>query len=379
MAAEKNTTGEEPIIVKKIIKKVAGHGHHGGAWKVAYADFVTAMMCLFLLLWLVNVDPSSKSAIVRFFKQPTETGPMQGNMFIFGGAMSPADPGKFEGGSSFLEFEKLKITAANKEEIKKTMQIELQKELEMSSDEDLLDKIEFNIIDTGILIEIKDSDDMEVFKPGSVTISDKARTVIDKISHILRNKLAPLIVAGHTDSRSYGSGAYDNWNLSSDRALAIKERLIYGGINKTRFARIEGYGDTQLKNPDSPLSSANRRITILLLQEGELEKLKPKYLDASQEQGKEVMKSKLGESKLKQEGEFDAGKYNSTGGKDHKPMTLEELKRKKAREAYRKKYPAGASSEGGGHGGGGHGGGEEAAEAPAPEAPKPSGGHGGGH
>ncbi len=369
--AENTTNSEEaPVIVKKIIKKGGHAGHHGGAWKVAYADFVTAMMCLFLLLWLVNVDPSAKSAIAAAFKQPTETGPMEGNMFIFGGAMNPGDPGKFEGGASFLQFEKLAVTAANKEEVKKQMQLELQKELEMSSDEELLDKIEFNLVEQGILIELKDSDTMEVFQSGSATLSTQATTIIDKLSHVLRTKLAPLILAGHTDSKQYGYGNYDNWNLASDRAMAIKQRLVYGGVSKTRFARVESYADTQLKNPNSPLSAANRRMTILLLQEGEAEKLRPTYLDANQELGKEVMRDKAKEAKLKANGEFNAGKYNSTGSKTEKPMSLEEMKRKKAREAYRKKYPGGGgAAEGGGH------------EAPAAEpeaAPAPAeGGHGG--
>lgn len=373
--AENTTTPEEPpIIIKKIIKKAAHAGHHGGAWKVAYADFVTAMMCLFLLLWLVNVDPSAKSSIAAFFKQPTETGPLEGNMFIFGGAMNPGDPGKFEGGASFLQFEKLAVTAANKEEVKKQMQLELQKELEMSSDEELLDKIEFNLVEQGILIELKDSDTMEVFQSGSATLSREATTIIDKLSHVLRTKLAPLILAGHTDSKQYGYGNYDNWNLASDRAMAIKQRLVYGGVSKTRFSRVESYADTQLKNPNSPLAAANRRMTILLLQEGEAEKLKPIYLDANQELGKEVMKDKAKEAKLKANGEFNAGKYNSTGGKTLEPMSLEEMKRKKAREAYRKKYPGGGVAESSGHGAPAA---EPVTEAPAAEPAHEGGGHGG--
>jgi chemotaxis protein MotB len=362
---------DEPIIVKKIIKKAGHGGHHGGAWKVAYADFVTAMMCLFLLLWLINVDPSSKAAISSFFKQPTQTGPLQGNVFIFGGAKKPTDPGKFEGGSSFFEYQKLVLTGQNKEEMQKTIQNELQKELEMSSDEELLDKVEFNLVEDGILIEIKDSKGMETFNQGSATLTEEAKKVLDKLAQVLKNKMSLLVVSGHTDSKEFGYGSYDNWNLSTDRAIAVKSRLTYAGINSTRFARVEGYADTQLKYPGVPLSAGNRRITIKMIQQGEEENLKPKYVNPEEELGAQVKEERLEESNLKTEGQFDAKDYiTKTQGKSQRLPTLEELRRKKAREAFRKANPPSAEAEGGSHGA------KEGSEAPAPAE---GGGHGGGH
>lgn len=372
--AEKATENEEPIIVKKIIKKSGHAAAHGGAWKVAYADFVTAMMCLFLLLWLINVDPSAKSAISSYFKQPTQTGPLDGNVFIFGGATRPGNKGKLEGGDSFLEFQKLILDGQNKREVQKKMQQELKDQLEMSSDEDLLNKVEFNLVENGILVEIKDDETMESFRSGSAALTEQSTTIIDKISNILKDKICPIIVAGHTDGKQFNYGNYDNWNLSTDRAIAVKTRLIYGGVNKSRFARVEGYADTQPKDPDVALSPNNRRITLLLLQEGELEKLKPQYIDAKDDLGKLVKAEQQMEAQLKQKGEFNAKEYGEkTAGKREGPLTLEELKRKKEREAYRKRNPVKAE------GGGGH-------EAAAPEA-KPAdasghgggGGHGGGH
>lgn len=376
--AEKTAGNEEPIIIKKIIKKSGHAAAHGGAWKVAYADFVTAMMCLFLLLWLINVDPSSKSAISSYFKQPTQSGPIDGNIFIFGGAKRPGNPGKLEGGSSFLEFQKLILSGNNKKEVQKRMQLEMKEQLEMTADEDLLDKIEFNLVENGILIEIKDTDTMESFKSGSAALTEQATTIIDKLANVMRDKISPVIVAGHTDSKQFNYGNYDNWNLSTDRAIAIKTRLIYGGIDKTRFARIEGYADTQPKDPDVPLSPNNRRMTILLLQDGELETLKPAYIDEQDDLGKEVKEQRIQETALKQKGEFKAKEYQEkSAGRPTQPLTLEELKRKKEREAFRKRNPTptGASS------GGGHGAAAPEGEAPAEEA-KPaasSGGHGGGH
>ncbi len=361
--AENINNEEQPIIVKKIIKKAGHGGGHGGAWKVAYADFVTAMMCLFLILWLINVDPSSKAAVASFFKQPTQTGPMQGNMFIFGGAKKPADPGKFEGGSSFLEYAKQVLSEANKKDINEQMKKELQKELELSADEDLLEKVEFNLVDKGILIEIKDSTKVETFESGSATLTEQAKTIIDKLSLILRKRNSPIIVAGHTDGKEFGYGNYDNWNLSTDRAIAVKTRMTFAGLEKSRFARVEGYADSQPKNEESPGAPENRRITLLLLQEGEIDNLMPEYLNEEEELGKEIMSEKSEEAEHKKAGEFDASKYASTGSRDTRPLSLEEIKRKKAREAFRKANPTPAPAEGGG----GHG-------APAP---KPSGG--GGH
>jgi chemotaxis protein MotB len=342
--ADKEKLEDQPIIIKKIIKKVGHASAHGGAWKVAYADFVTAMMCLFLLLWLVNVDPSSKSAISSYFKEPSTSGPLNGNIFIFGGAKKPADPGKFEGGASFLDFQKLIITEANKREIAKLLKKELLAELETEADKELLDNVEFNLTEQGILIEIKDSINREVFKKGSSSLTDQARKIIDGLAKLLRMKVSPLVVAGHTDGENFSYGNYDNWNLSVDRAIAVKNRLMYGGMLKERFAKIEGYADSQPKHPDVPDSAANRRVTILLLQEGELEKLKPSYIFEEDEYGKEVKNEKLAESQLKKEGKFDVKKYQSTAGKVEKPLSLEEIKQKKAREAFRSKFPTGRGS-----------------------------------
>ena len=355
--ADEEKLEEEPIIIKKIIKKAGHGGAHGGAWKVAYADFVTAMMCLFLLLWLVNVDPSSKAAVSSFFKQPSTSGPLNGNIFVFGGAKKPADPGKFDGGASFLDFQKLIITEANKREIAKLLKKELLEELETEADKELLEHVEFNLTKRGILIEIKDSPNREVFRKGSSSLSDEARHILDGLAKLLKSRIASIIIAGHTDGSDFSYGRYDNWNLSVDRAISVKNRLIYAGMLKERFARIEGYADTQPKNPEVPNAAANRRITILLLQDGELEKLQPEYIYEEDKFGKEVKLERIKESELKKKGDFDIKEYKKTGSKSHKPLTLEEMKQKKAREAFRTAFPNGRGSnnvmdksEGGGGG-----------------------------
>lgn len=369
---------EEPIIVKKIIKKVSHGGSHGGAWKVAYADFVTAMMCLFLLLWLVNVDPSAKSAISQVFKQPSTSGPLSGNIFVFGGAKKPGESGRFDGGASFLEFQQLKLTEENKKEIKKTLEKELLKELDVESDNELKEKIEMHLVEEGILIELKDTEKQGFFSKGSATLTYEAKAIVDKLGNLLRSKLCYLIISGFTDGTSFEFGNYDNWNLSTDRAIAVKSRLTFSGVNKTRFSRVEGYADTQHKAPGIPLSPINRRITILLLQEGQKNKLLPTYLNNDDNLGKEVKLQRANEAEIKQKVLRNERKLKrSTGGKRRSPMTLDEIRRKKARETFRTRHPWGTGSnyvdshtphdeqeqvegesEGGGdHGGGDHGGG----------------------
>lgn len=302
-------------------------------------------MCLFLLLWLINVDPSAKSAISSYFKQPSTSGPMNGNIFVFGGAKKPADPGKFDGGASFLDFQKLIITEENKKEIAKLLKKELLEELELEADKDLLNSVEFNLTKKGILIEIKDSDTTEVFRKGSSALTDQARSIIDGLSKLLISRISSIVVSGHTDGAPFNYGQYDNWNLSVDRAISVKNRLIYGGMLKERFARIEGYADSQPKHPDVPDSAANRRITILLLQDGALEELKPEYIFEEDKFGKEVKKEKVRESSLKQRENFNANRYRSSStGKRKQAISIEEIKKRKARQAFKTRFPNGAGS-----------------------------------
>jgi chemotaxis protein MotB len=393
---------QPPIIIKKIIKKAGHGGHHGGAWKVAYADFVTAMMCLFLLLWLVNVDPSSKSVIADFFRQPTQTGPMDGNVFIFGGAKKPADPGKFDGGASFLEFQKLVLTGDNKEEVRKLILKDFKEEVEMEADKELFDRVKLSLVKEGILIEIKEEDKNPLFNSGSTVLTAAAMTIIDKLTYAIKDKVAPMVIAGHTDGTKYKFGRYDNWNLSTDRAHAIRQRMIFAGLDKKLIAKVEGYADTQLKLPEVPLASINRRITLLLLQQDEKDSLKPKYLNPLDEheeytkedlyqeselkqtpyssrapedvEDRETAKANDEGSKHEQSAKHDQAVYVSpTAGKINKPPTLEELRRKKERAVMRKTNPPSASgvdlNSAGAHGGGGE----------APKKEEASSGHGGGH
>ena len=360
---------EQPIIVKKIIKKGGHAGHHGGALKVAYADFVTAMMCMFLLLWLVNADPSTKAAVSEAFKQPTQTGPMQGNVFVLGGAKNPGEEGQLVGGASFLQFEKLKLTGENKERVKQIIQSEFKESLEISLGEEMLENVSFHTVDSGILIEIQETNSHTLFSSGSAVPTDYVKKIVDTLAAILRNNASSILVAGHTDSNNYGVGSYDNWNLSTDRAQVIRKRLEFDGISPQRFVRVEGYADTQLKFPSDPSASMNRRITLTLLQEEVLIELRKQQKEL--ETVTPVIKAeKKKEAKLKRSGtkpEDFKNYLEKSAGKSEKPLDLDDLAQKKRRQEYYEKYSVEKSSSA-------HG---EAKEA-APAA-KPADGHGGGH
>ncbi len=266
---------EQPIIVKKIIKKAGGHGHHGGAWKVAYADFVTAMMALFMLLWIVNMDPSAKSAIADFFKEPVQTGPMQGTNAVLGGSTKPGEPGPMDGGASFFKFRQLKITQQNQEEVAKEMKKEIERRLGQSEFKALLKSVEIKATDRGILVEIHEEKGKPLFKSGSTTFTEETKALIASIAEIIKGSNNKMIVSGFTDAARYGNGSYDNWNLSVDRAQTLRKHLISRGVERERLARVEGYADTQLKAPETPYASINRRLTILLLNDVGLQNLIP--------------------------------------------------------------------------------------------------------
>ncbi len=295
MAANKDNK-EQPIIIKKVIKKVAGHGHHGGAWKVAYADFVTAMMALFMLLWIVNMDPSAKSAIADIFKEPVMNGPMKGTNGIMGGSKKPGEPGNMDGGASFFKFRQLKITQANQEQVAKDMKNELERKLMSAKLEGLIKSVEIKATDRGVLVELHEEKGKPLFRSGSTTFTKEALALLDAIAEVVKGSNNKMVVSGFTDAARYGTGNYDNWNLSADRAQTLRRQLMSRGVERDRLARVEAYADTQLKAPETPYASINRRMTILLLNDGGVQNLIPHEMTVEE---KDAAQEALSESKQK--------------------------------------------------------------------------------
>ena len=316
-----------PIIVKKI--KKGGGGHHGGAWKVAYADFVTAMMAFFLLMWLLNVTTEEqKNAISNYFDptHPRVSSDLSGSGGVLGGmTMSPdgamvsnvqslsppsdptvpksgtGDNDKREqaGNSEFNVDAETKLTDTNTlqnginvlEEIQNMDEAELEQlqafvEAEQNMDfeaikqkileevskspelNDLLDHLMVDITPEGLRIQIIDKEGRSMFPIGSAGMFDFMQKLVAKVTQVIIPQPNLISVRGHTDGKKYPDGAtYNNWNLSADRALASRKAMLDGGLTADRIENVIGKADREHLLPDEPLSARNRRISIVLLRE----------------------------------------------------------------------------------------------------------------
>jgi chemotaxis protein MotB len=230
-----------PII---IIKKKAGHGgHHGGAWKVAYADFVTAMMALFIVLWLLSSSKKIQEAVGGYFKDPT------GNSKMLGTSMQGT-------GQSF---------ELSKDDMPKLRE-ELQKTVRKVSDFDKLkDHVEMTVTAEGLRIELTESEVGTFFESGSPNPSASGRELLIAMAKELGGLPNKLSIEGHTDSRPFsGKRNYGNWELSVDRANAARRLMQENGVAANQVLQVRGYADQQLRKADSPDDPSNRRITLIV-------------------------------------------------------------------------------------------------------------------
>jgi chemotaxis protein MotB len=230
-----------PII---IIKKKGGHGgHHGGAWKVAYADFVTAMMALFIVLWLMNTSKPIQVAISGYFKDPSGNGKQTGN--TLNGTGEKVEPTKED-------------MAKLKEELQKSIQsiVDLDK---------LKNNIEITLTPEGLRIELLESERGTFFKSGSATLNQSGQDIV-KLLAVELGKVPNLIsVEGHTDSKPYtGKNSYSNWELSSDRANAARRLMQQSGLRGDQISQVRGFADQRLRNLKDPLDPSNRRVSIIV-------------------------------------------------------------------------------------------------------------------
>ena len=242
---------ERPIIIKKV-KKVAA-GHHGGAWKVAYADFVTAMMALFLVLWLVSqADTKLKEAIASYFRSPGVFDTMKGG--ILGGPTKVSkEPSQL---SSKEEEQALYSTAQMLEQ-------SFQRKPEFSK---YKEQIKVQVTEEGLRIEILDKAGQVSFPSGSAEMTAEARAILQEIGNAICQLPNPLLIGGHTDHRPFtGNANYTNWELSTDRANAARRALEETCVDPSQIRRIVGYSDTDPLLPEDLYAAANRRISILAL------------------------------------------------------------------------------------------------------------------
>jgi chemotaxis protein MotB len=230
-----------PII---ILKKKGGHGgHHGGAWKVAYADFVTAMMALFIVLWLLNSSKQVQEAVGGYFKDPTGTSKKVGSNMI--GA-----------GENFV------LTRDNMPKLKEQLQQAMK---QVSDFEKLQSHIEMTVTTEGLRIELSESASGTFFDSGSAELKSEGADLLITLAQELGKLPNKLSIEGHTDSQPYApSATYGNWELSSDRANAARRVMQANGIRADQVTQVRGFADQRLRKPDAPLDPANRRISVIV-------------------------------------------------------------------------------------------------------------------
>ena len=250
------SAGKRPIIIKKAAKK--HHGHHGGSWKVAYADFVTAMMAFFMVLWIMGMEAGAKELMQGYFQNPV------GFKKGYGGGTNPLSIGN---APQNLDVKRIALMARDGQRTRFVEAIDqMRLRLETMPELDALkDQIEFVVTNEGLRIELLDGSTQEMFfASGSATMLPRARVAVEVIGQELAKLPNPVILEGHTDARQYGSQQYSNWELSVDRANSSRRALLAAGVTAARIVEVRGYADRHLRVQNDPLDPSNRRISILL-------------------------------------------------------------------------------------------------------------------
>jgi len=267
-----------PIIVRKVT--IVQGGHHGGAWKVAYADFVTAMMAFFLLLWLLGATEEKQRKGIADYFAPTlvklRENSAGSNGLLGGSSITDVDnypnrqgqtgrqtltiPRDVAGGSQAAE-------AAEADRLRKLREKVEKKLAERRSLKNIARQVRVMRSPEGIRIDLMDDANFSMFELGTTILTKQARELLEVMADTLKDETAPLILRGHTDSLPWRGGVTaNNWSLSAGRAEATRQALVLGGVAQKRFARIEGVAETEPLIADNPADPRNRRISLLLLE-----------------------------------------------------------------------------------------------------------------
>jgi chemotaxis protein MotB len=233
-------SASQPIIV---IKKKGGHGgHHGGAWKVAYADFVTAMMALFIVLWLMHASPEVQKAVGGYFKDPSGTANKTGT------DLAGAGPG-------------VNLDEKNIKNLKDKLDQAIQQSAEFKK---LKDNVEITVTGEGLRIELVESEKGLFFESGQPVPTGTGKDLLAKLAEELGKITSPVTLEGHTDSQSYGAVNYTNWELSTDRANAARRIMQSSGLKAGQVTQVRGFADQRLRLPEKPADPSNRRVSIIV-------------------------------------------------------------------------------------------------------------------
>ncbi|TNF60887.1 MAG: motility protein MotB [Burkholderiales bacterium] len=280
----------QPIIIKKV--KKGGHGAHGGAWKIAYADFVTAMMAFFLLMWLLGSTAKGElEGIASYFSNPVKVSLMGGDgtgnsdSILPGGgrdlsrSSGQVDAGEAERAAKLMGAQMARAEQARRDAVRiDALQRKIQ-ELIANSPQmaEFGSQIRLDKTQDGLYIQILDEQNRPMFDTGSALVKPYMRDILRAIGAALGDVENRIALAGHTDAMPYGSGqrGYSNWELSADRANASRRELVAGGLPDDKLLRVEGLASSRLLHPDRPNDPTNRRISIVVLTQEAEQRLLP--------------------------------------------------------------------------------------------------------
>jgi chemotaxis protein MotB len=259
--SDKSAGSDAPIIIKKIRK--GGHGHHGGAWKVAYADMVTALMALFIVLWILSQSDQTIRSVAGYFRDPIG--------FVAGGAASMNESGSLAGQITVLtgsqpaaQTTPLQVDEPDPRWRERARRI--RGALSGSSElEQYQEQVEIALTPAGLSITLLETDAKPLFRSGEVQLNPQAAALLAAIGAELAKVDNYLTIEGHTDSTGSAAGERTNWQLSTGRALAARDVLEAAGFPSARVFEIRGLADRLLYNPLDPADSRNRRISLTLL------------------------------------------------------------------------------------------------------------------
>jgi chemotaxis protein MotB len=279
MTGEQNT----PLVIKRV-KKVRGGGHHGGSWKIAYADFVTAMMAFFLLMWLIgSTTKGDLEGIAEFFRTPLKvalaggSGSGDSSSVIQGGGQDlTRSAGQVQKTDTPAKRQTINLQAARAElrrrEQEKLENLKKRFENAVEQDQKLAqfkNQIRLEITPDGLQVTVIDEQNRVMFDTGSAQLKDYTRDIMHAIGALLNGVDNAISLAGHTDAKAYAGGerGYSNWELSADRANASRRELVAGGMNESKVLRVVGLASSLPLDPTDPQNPMNRRISLVVLNE----------------------------------------------------------------------------------------------------------------
>ena len=242
MSENESTPAKPTVIVKR--KRGSDHGgHHGGAWKVAYADFVTAMMALFIVLWLMSADKEVKEAVSFYFNNPSGPGKMMGTAVA--GLGNSIDIPKDDMNKLAEKIQQALMTVPNFRNLR--------------------DHVEITITSDGLRIELLETEAGMFFESGRPLPTESGSELLTRLAEELGKLPNNVLIEGHTDSKPFnGDGSYTNWELSADRANSARKIMQAHGLRESQVGQMRGYAARQLRHPEDPENASNRRISVIV-------------------------------------------------------------------------------------------------------------------